>query len=90
MLGQRFRWLAIIRLALCQRLVFVVELLHAELKGKSASLLRGRDNCPLSPTLTSTPLPSTVLYNMQIRSWLRHLSSEISTFVILKIDLRPL
>ena len=49
MLGQRFKLWTIIRLALCQRFVFAVELLHTKLKGKPASL-RGRDNCPFSPT----------------------------------------
>ena len=37
MLGQRFRWWDIIKLALCQRLVFALELLHAKLKSKSVA-----------------------------------------------------
>ena len=84
MLGQRFRWWVIIKLALCQRLVFAVQLLHMKLKGKSVA---GEGiTAPSLPPLTSTKLPSTVLCNIQLRSWLRHLSSKISTFVILKID----
>ena len=75
MLGQHFRWCAIIRLALCQFLVFAVELLHTKLKGKPASLSRGRDNCPLSPT---PDIYTAALYSvMQYTTWLRHLSLKI-------------
>ena len=71
------------RLTLCQCLVFAMgcdqvtpeRLIHLALAGQSPSL----------PQLTSRG----VLCNIEVRSWLRYLSSKISHLVLLKVDFWP-